>query len=728
MKINSPFQLNDWRLSKFLKVILVLQFAMWIAIALDAIGFKIPIIRQFIGFFYLTFVPGILILRVFKLHKLGNIETILYTVGLSITTLMFTGLFMNFVYPFFGISKPLSNLSFIVTISILVLVLCVLSYARDKDFSNPTSIIFDNLFSLPALFLLLIPFLSIFGTYLYNFYNSNFLLMFLIIMVSIVCILIGFDIFIPMNLYSLAIFVISLSLLYHRSLISMYLWGWDIHIEYYFSNLVMIDSFWNSWYPSSANAMLSVTMLGPIYSHMCNLSLIWVFKIIYPLLFSLVPLGLYRVIQKQTDNKIAFLSSFFFMAVPTFFASMIQLVRQQIAELFLILLILLMVDKEIHITKRSILYIIFSFSLVVSHYGLSYIYMLSLIFVYPILFLMENQTIQGVKATLYRRFSNSMNNDLKSRNISPGFILLFMIFTLTWYIYISSSSAFVSFVRIGDHIVSTLFTQFLNPEAAQGLKILLMDMGSPLREIYRVLHILSQFLIVVGILTSSLNVIKVKFGKEYMAFAIINLALVLAGIAIPYFASSLQTTRLYHITLFFLAPFCVIGGIATINKIQKVSGKILYEESMKNSLKLLSIFFAIFLLFTSGFIFEIANDNPWSASSILLDNTFDYPRFNDKEVNAAKWLVDVTDSSPIYADNFGRLLLYEYNFWRINLFFSETEELPSRSYVYLRSLNLKGFMTELYEKRVGFTNSTFYNKVITRKNKIYDNGGSVIYH
>ena len=137
MQINNLLQMNDWKIEKFLKVILAVQLAMWGVIGLDAIGIQIPILRQFIGFIYLTFVPGILILRILKLHKLGNIETLLYTVGLSIATLMFTGFFMNMLYPFFGISGPISFVPLIVTISVVVLILCVLCYMRDKDFADP---------------------------------------------------------------------------------------------------------------------------------------------------------------------------------------------------------------------------------------------------------------------------------------------------------------------------------------------------------------------------------------------------------------------------------------------------------------------------------------------------------------------------------------------------------------------------------------------------------------
>ena len=65
--------MNDWEIKKFLSVILSIQLALWGVIGLDAMGIQIPIIRQLIGFIYLTFVPGILILRILKLHNLGNI-------------------------------------------------------------------------------------------------------------------------------------------------------------------------------------------------------------------------------------------------------------------------------------------------------------------------------------------------------------------------------------------------------------------------------------------------------------------------------------------------------------------------------------------------------------------------------------------------------------------------------------------------------------------------------
>ena len=81
--------LNDWGLKKFFTFVFSIQVGMLGSLGCGAIGFQLPIIRQLIGFIYLMFIPGILILRILKIHKIGVIETYLLTVGLSISVIMF---------------------------------------------------------------------------------------------------------------------------------------------------------------------------------------------------------------------------------------------------------------------------------------------------------------------------------------------------------------------------------------------------------------------------------------------------------------------------------------------------------------------------------------------------------------------------------------------------------------------------------------------------------------
>ncbi|MCD4678482.1 MAG: DUF2206 domain-containing protein [Desulfobacula sp.] len=430
---------------KIFPIVFAIQFAILGAIGLDLIGIQIPIIRQFFGFIYLTFIPGTLIIIILKLNKLGNIERLMYTVGLSISFLMFIGASLNIIYPFFGISHPISVIPLIVSLSVATMILCILIFIREKNFSAYIIEIKDILFP-QVLFLCLLPLLSVIGTYFVNFYQTNIILMFLIIAIALIVVLIGFDIFIPKNLYPLAVIIIAISLLLHNSTISMYLWGWDIHAEYYWANTTILKSLWDSTTPSNVNSMLSITMLAPIFSNITGMSLTWVFKIFYPLIFSLVPLGLYRIYQKQTNDKIAFLSVFLFMSFYSFFTTMLQLARQQIAEIFLILIVLLIIDTNMNRLKQTILVIIFMFSLGVSHYGLSYIVLFLLI------------------ATYFSYcFEGRYKNMKLTSNITATLVLLYIVFVITWYMNISNSSSFNSFVLIGDHIITSIVTDFLQP-------------------------------------------------------------------------------------------------------------------------------------------------------------------------------------------------------------------------------------------------------------------------
>lgn len=739
--IANPLQMNDWEISKFLKVILVIQLAMLGMIGLDAIGLQIPILRQLIGFLYLTFVPGIIILRILKLHKLCNIETLLYTVGLSIATLMFTGLFMNTSYHLFGISGPISLMPLIITISIVVLILCVLCYVRDKDFSDPSFINLKNVLSPPAMFLCLLPFLAIFGTYLVNFHHNNILLMLLIVILALIALLIAFDKFIPKNLYPLAVFVIAISLLFHRTLISMYVVGWDIHQEYYLANLVMGNSYWDSTIPTTVNAMLSIVMLAPIYSVVSNMEITWVFKIIYPLLFSLAPLGLYQVFKKQTNDKIAFLSCFFFMSVYRFF---FFAPRQNIAELFLILMILVMIDKETAKTKRAFLFIVFGVSLTVSHYGTSYIYLSCLIAAWFLLFLMDNRAIQRLRADFCAKNSRYKNeglaknpNSLKieDRTISSTFVLLFITFTLTWYIYISSSSAFNVIVHIGDHIAGSIFTDFFNPEVAEGLDLITRKTVSPLHSAAKYLHLITQFFILIGVLTLFTKH-KEKFEDEYTYFSLVNLSICFGAIALPHFASAILTDRLYHITLIFLAPFCIIGGITFFRVMSKVIKASWTNQREISSLKVLSVFLAIFLLFNTGWVYEVAKDHP---SSIALsqesfcgdaeqDANFHSCYVPEQDAFSAGWLSKNTNKQNlrIYSDRDAKWhVLRSYGMMRenVNILSKNTKITHKKAYIYLRRSNVvDGIMGRpVY-------NTTEIFPILGKSSKIYSNKGSEIYY
>jgi len=660
MKLSNPFLLNDWDIRSFLIVILSLLFAFLGSVGLDVLGISIPLLRQVPGFLFLTFIPGLLLLRILRMHNLGAVRTTVYSVGLSLAVLMFTGFFMSMVYPFFGIAHPLSLWPIVLTISGVVVLLSVLAYIRDRNFSSPDCLTLHEALSPPVLALSLLPFGAIAGTYLMNFYGTNIILMVILPVVALVPVVIACTRYIPEKYYPYAVFSVALTLLYHTALISMYVWGWDIQYEYYLTNIVIQNGFWDPAVYSSCNAMLSLVMLVPFYSISLNVGLDWVFKIIYPFLFALAPLGLYAVFKRQTNGKIAFLACFFFISLFTFYIEMLALARQEVAELFVVLIILSMVDSDLTRVQRSVLFLVFSMSLIVSHYGLSYLFMFILFVAWALATVGYHVDIQKyadlVFAWLQSKFHILSRINLRKVIFRPvvisfSFVLFYGLFVLIWYIYMSSSSSFDSIVTIAHHIATSISSELLNPDAVQGLAIITTKTATPLHEISKYLQLLTIFFIIIGFTVSFVHHKEARFDLKYLLMAFGALCICVGGVALPYFASALNTSRIYQISLIFLAPFCVIGGMLIFSGFRSIFG------NPARSMQALSVFLGIFLLFNCGWIYEICQDEP---TSFALNGDMDSSSFNIQEHSGVKWLSQFSNGNIVYGDVYQSLLVKRY--------------------------------------------------------------------
>jgi uncharacterized membrane protein len=725
-----------------LKVTFIIQTLMWLIILMDvAIGLRFLLIRQIVGFIYLILVPGFLILRILNISKISENEKILYSIGLSVASLMFIGLFMNTFLPFLGVLKPISTIPLMITITCFILFFCFLNYAkyRAAPKKSDTYTYFSNSklrkelrVSLHSLLLLsFIPFLSIFGTYLVNFHGNNILLISLILLLAMIVVLTTFSKNIPHN--SLTIFILAISILYHNSLISKYLWGFDVQVEWYLSSLVETSGWWNSTVMYIYNTVLSTNMLGPIFSEVCNMELLWFFKIICPFLFSLVPVGLFSIFQKQTNSKIAFLSCFYFIALSTFYREAVQTAKQQIAMLFLTLLVLLMVNESIERTKKSILCIIFGISLVVSSYSISYICG----FLFILTCLVEN-VLYALKKKLFNKKNWNNYPNYGNKAIGLTYTLLYTISILAWYIYTSNSYTFTEIVLIGHYIVNSIFTEFLNPRSIEVAQAILRE-KSILYKINQYLYIISQFFIMVGILNQLLKKKeeKTKFTEKYFSFSLSNIFVLLLSLIVPYFSGTINVTRLYQITLITLAPFCVMGYLTIVKAFSRIINPTHARLHRKGdvALKIFSIYLAIFFLFQSGFIYWVGNDVP---SSISLSSSIDYPVFNEREICGANWLRSVkSENFLIYADAvriylFPNLIITN----NIETFSSNLVRVMDNSYIYFGTLNVLEEKIVYWQELGGSHRISVIREIrymnlgnITRiaHGKIYDNGGSQVY-
>lgn len=731
LQIKNPLKMHNWDFKSFFAAVLIIQLLFLITIYMDSNYSNIGFLRQILGFFYLTFIPGFVILRILKLHDLDTIKILGYVIGLSIATLIISGFLWCLFAPLIGITKPLSFYQIISLISVLVFILLIVSYFRDRKYNDNKMVDLRDYISPTSLFLCLIPFLSIFGTYLINNYYNNILILFLLLMLGLIIILIAFN-KISKKYYALSIFVISFSLLLQNTLVSMYIGGYDIQREYYVANYISNVLYWSpaglSIDSIGLNSLLSITVLPTMYSKVLNLNLIWVFKIIYPFMLSLVPLLVYEVFKNQIDQKIAFLSTIYFVSIYCFFYNMTFMLREIVAELFLVLVILILIDDKKGIGK-SLMLVIFSFSLIVSHYGIAYLLVILLLTSIIILFLLKLDLLAKLK-NKFKFKSNTLNYE---SNITINFVLLFIIIVTAWYSYVSHSFMFDTIINTIHHIIISL-SEFLDPTYSQGINIIVTTRPTLTSSILKYLYLITQIFTGIGLIVYFIlpNYYKEKFNTNYLLMAIASFLLCVMAILIPNFGVSMDSIRIYQFALIFLAPFSVIGGIFVFNKLMIVFKN--DRNLSNNAFKIFSIFLVIFLLFNTGFFQEIAHER--YIPSMSLSSANDPPIFNEKELASARWITKFNNGSQIYSDVNGFVLLNGFiGSQSRQMVFSVDEDqyLPVKNgtYIYLRINTIKGFYIAGYDEngRIGglmMHERKYMDSIIAKQNQIYDDGSIIL--
>jgi uncharacterized membrane protein len=790
MLLNNPLQMNDWKFSRFIKLIVIIQFLMLVVMGLDLKNITIPIISPLIVFFYLTFIPGYLILRILKIHEMGSVTSLLYSVGLSILSVMLLGFTANTLLPVIGINNPITFIPLAVIVNVYVIILAILSYMRDKDFSSPSFIDTEVLLSPVFLFLCLIPFMAIFGSYAMNLSHNNIITMILLALIGIIFVLVIFD-RIPKKLYYFTVWIVSISLIYMSSLISPYVWGWDIQNEYYLANLVLTFSHWNSMLPDAYNSMLSIVMLGPVYSILTHIDLDYVLKIIIPFLFSLLPLGLYRIFKIQTqDSKISFMAVFLFISFNTFYIELLSLTREMTAELFLIVILLLFFERKFK-PSLILLMILFSMGLVFSHYSTAYFFIAALIVVTLILgflnitnlnlswkkldfkgdkkllyilpfitlftalfsYIWYSSTSQGLAINsildvgiyIYQDFYDAINLTIQNVGLIPSPVIYTLIAALIIIILLIilylANIALKRFVTVEHRLSGTLETmvkKYLNNKiisiiSVAVLLVLLIFLGGYKTWVVSFLRYFNFFVVYLsfmGLLLVFFKMYNKRFQNTFLAFGIFGMIMLLGGYLVPSFESSFNISRIYELSFLFLSPLCVIGGIKVSESIyQTLTRKKIGGEG---ALKIFSVFLLVFMLFNTGFVSVLAGQSiPMHLSN--QDRLSDYyPLFDYEEFTGAQWLTENNVSSNIYADVYGKFIFYRFtpniNNISANNGISEfTNYTSPNTYMYLRKLNTEnGYL-------VGYTSRSDRNRIYAdlsstanSKNRIFDDGDSMV--
>lgn len=734
--------MNNLKTRNLLVIVFSIQLFVWGTIFLDFIGLYIPLIRQLVGLIYLLFVPGVLLLRIFNFNKLTTLQFLLYSVGTSISVLMFTGFFVNMIFPKVGILEPISTIPLMTTFSAIVIILCIFCYLKNIDVNN-TDLKINNTPDgslAPKLLLWILPVLSILGTYFVNYYDNNFLLIFMIFIAAQIILLVAFDTFIPQQLYPLAIWSISISLIFHYTLITNYAGVHDG--EFGYAKLVLENHTWKWDEYGNYNSILSIAMLPSIFHFICNINLTWIYKIVFPLILSLIPLGVYNISRIYLNEKMSFLSACIFLINTEFFIELSIITKQMIAILFLVLLYMTILNDGNNRFSTSVISIIFSTSLVVSHYGTSYLVMVSFIFILFILFFTKNEHIYVFLCKMFsgsRRYldivqSIKVYSKEESQKISSNFVLLFTIFALSWYIYISNSSVLDSLLSIFSHVWESLVSNFLSPDSSRGMYMLTKDYTG-LKIIHKYLKLGVIFLIVIGFFNGIFNYKKLNFGILYFSFSTYYLLLLISSVVFPQF-SVMSPGRLYILGLCLLSPLFSLS-------ISRTNFKLKY-------IKILYTFVVVLMLFNTQFIYLLANDSPTSIS-IGQEYVEKYGDEKDKAKFYSNMIIEYDVSSLKWLSKYGckeKKLFFTGGYTHIGSVYHNMEFFPrdqiygeymdcyqelcnihEYQYIFIMYSNVVkniGFSMETDIKPFNYFNFSEFKPLLMNRSKIYSNGGSEI--
>ena len=697
-----------------------------IAILLD-----IPILREIVVFIFLSFIPGYAILRLFKLKESSFLDTILFSAGLSVAFVMFMGLLVNELYLFLGFSQSLSTLPLMISISAFTLAVFFIEYRRDLSDILKPRISFEgelrNVFP-SSIILFLPPLLSILGVL---YLNVSVILLSEAIIATLCVLSVVSRRLIPERLFPFLIFSISIALVCQVLFLSKYIVGYDANLEYYVFRLTQINGHWgflnsnvNSLVTLTYNSMLSITLLPAVYSALMQAKGEIVFKILYPFLFCLVPLTLYRIFEKQFGKLTGLLSALFFIFTSTAFydPEMLSLNRQIVGELFFLLSVFLLISKTIPVTKRRWLLIIFGASLAVSHYSLAYIYLaiVALVFI-----------ISRVK-----RNSDNTLNTLTT-------LLLFLL-TFSWYALTNASLA--SFINTAKWVFEEMISG-LTPAHGTASSVFYTP---PVFTVASWINLLvlgvTYLFLIIGVLLIILRPKGTGIFAQYRLMVIVTAIILASTYAIPNIAATLNFTRFYGITLLFLSPCFVLGGQGLLVKIgsvwRKMKRPLKRQMASKNKnidlvFLLIAILLGAYFLSQVGFVNNVTKGSirtynvdfyrMMTSSDPLVAISFSSTYIPEQDVSSAVWLLSHERlQSTIYADYAsGNNVLRSYGLVPsnlINLLTYSTVPLPG-SFVYFSRLNVADHIIITSEPH---TNETFPN--LSQSDLVYSNGDGEIWY
>ena len=630
---------NDWNRRSFLLFNLMVLMVLFFTFIFEQNGMKIPFTREIAAIVLITFLPGFSILKLARIRNICAIKSMVLAASISILITMCTGTLLDILGRYIGMEAPLTEMNVLVANSAVALVLALIAYAKEQDRPLTNGIKFPNLTALEIV-IISFPFLAYSVATYASRTGDGLPQLLLYIGIAAMVSYLGVGKNIPHRVFPLAVFCLSLTILIQSSMVSRYMVEWaDVSFEFWSAKHVILNGWWNPMEFGRTNSVLSITILAPTYSLISGIDLVAVFKIVFPLLFCIVPLVVYEFARSISRPKTAFLAAFLLIGCTCYFTEMLGLNRQIIAEVFMACFILVLLMDGIGTWHKGFFLAIFGLGITFSHYGLMMIFLSCLV-------------MAGVLSLVVNRF-------LPAKAISKRMIIGFSIFLIAvaylWYNLVINSYMFKLILRVVDQLIRGL-TEFQGSRESIIYKIFSLDQLN-LSQLCLVLDFYFILIFtIIGIVKYASMIKRGEGGRtDYLTVCLSFLAAITAGAYSPNIFGAISEERLYHVSMIVLAPLIPLG-IYTIMKMMN-KRKVRFNPKVACHV-LLTLFVVVSFLFYSGAV----NSMIGQSTAFPLDpDKIDRVNYTDSEYLAAMWgFGTIEEGSILYGDAYQAYLMQMY--------------------------------------------------------------------
>lgn len=408
----------------------------------------------------LTFVPGGLIVLLLFGEVVLNARTVLYTVGLSLLTLLANGFTINLLLPLVGVMRPLAPVPLVASVTLLVGVLSLHVLRRRPNGSLTLSV--PRLFSPTPLALGLLPLLAILAVSFLNRTGNNLPILVLLAVFAVLPLVAVSQI--EERWYSYVVWFLALGVLYHKSF-------WK---NFGFSGSPGVIRAWEAqrWSPGVTEVdpysteLLQNGVLFPTYAWFSGINIVTELEVVNPFLVAFIPLAVFVVARRYLGARRGLLAASLFIFAHPFFKQYPTAGRAATPVLFLSLFALVVSDDEHPSLQASALGIAFASGIIVTHYGTSYYVMVAIIGALVLLQLVKVSdaiAADGIHSVtsdwheLLGRLKSSNENSGRGTILSRTQAVFFAVGAIAWYMYATQGQKWKT---LPYHILSTFQTMF----------------------------------------------------------------------------------------------------------------------------------------------------------------------------------------------------------------------------------------------------------------------------